>query len=434
MIVEDYCGISKRINEMVNTELQTNSRATSRIAHERDLVRELARQVAAIATSEENEVIVKRWSDVNALRKPDRAPVWCRPVGCWSELLPEDTIVCQDPWLRGLEYNYRQILLKNDIGDDSPLDPYFAVNAVFDLVPKNRWGVEIGRHNSAEDGGSWAYDPPLKSEADFDKLQMPTFTYNDAETQRRLEQTEELLGDILPVKLVCGPGYDSATLGTAAAELRGLTEMMMDTIVEPQLLHRLMAHIRDAQMRRLDAWENSSILTPNNCGPMLCSDPVGGEPKDEKYTLKNCWCAGNSQEFDQVSPEMWEEFCLQYQKPIFERFGYVCYGCCENLTHKIDGVLSIPNLRIFVVSAWTSMDVVLERVGPEYCIMWRQKASDVVFPNDNETIRRDLNDGANRLQGRPYQIVLRELQTLCGHMDRLHVWTELAKEAAAKYA
>jgi len=38
---------------------------------------------------------------------------------------------------------------------------------------------------------------------------------------------------------------------------------------------------------------------------------------DGSYSLANCWCAGNSQEFDQVSPAMWEEFCLQYQKPIF---------------------------------------------------------------------------------------------------------------------
>ncbi|HEY3416671.1 MAG TPA: hypothetical protein VGM23_07285, partial [Armatimonadota bacterium] len=64
---------------------------TLRITHaveERAYVRELARQVAEIAASPENARIKQRWCDVNALRKPDHSPVWCRPVAAWSELLP----------------------------------------------------------------------------------------------------------------------------------------------------------------------------------------------------------------------------------------------------------------------------------------------------------------------------------------------------------
>ena len=141
----------------------------------------------------------------------------------------------------------------------------------------------------------------------------------------------------------------------------------------------------------------------------------------------------NSQEFDQVSPAMWDEFLLAYQRPIMARYGLVGYGCCEGLTHKIDGVLSIPNLRIFVCSAWTDLDTAIDRCGTDYVIMWRQKASDVVFPDAVSAIRRDLEEGMRRLEGCHVQIVLRELQTLAGHPDRLHVWAECAKEAAAKY-
>ena len=65
--------------------------------------------------------------------------------------------------------------------------------------------------------------------------------------------------------------------------------------------------------------------------------------------------------------------------------------------------------------------------------MWRQKASDVVFPDDEADLKRALDDGARRLRGIYYQIVLRELQTLAGHPDRLHVWTRLAIEAAMKF-
>jgi len=396
-------------------------------------VRELAREVAALAAAPENEAIKQRWRDVNALRKPDRAPVWCRPVGAWPELLPDDALRCQDHWLRGIERGFQRILIKHDIGDDTPIEPDFAVGASFDVDPPNIWGVDIKRHASGVAGGAWAYDPPLKSPDDFAKLRLPCYTYNDDKTQRALSQAHELLGDILPVRLVCNPPI-GATLCNPATYLRGLTEIMMDMATQPELVHRLMAHVRDSVLGAMRQVEATGLLTPNNTGPMTCSNPIGEPGPAGKITLKNLWLMANSQEFDQVSPTMWDEFLLAYQKPIYALFGHTGYGCCESLTTKIDRVLSIPNLRIFVCSAWTDLSKVIDRVGTDYVIMWRQKASAVVFPNDDATIQHDLDEGARQLQGCRYQVVLRELQTLAGHMNRLHVWTRLGKEAAAKYA
>jgi hypothetical protein len=80
------------------------------------------------------------------------------------------------------------------------------------------------------------------------------------------------------------------------------------------------------------------------------------------------------------------------------------------------------------------LETVQEAVGQDYVIMWRQKASNVVFPDDVATIRRDLEEGCRQLQGYHYQIVLRELQTLSGHPDRLHEWTRAAIEMSHNYA
>jgi hypothetical protein len=398
---------------------------------ERDLVRDLAREVSDWAASDQMALVHARWCDVNALRKPDRAPVWCRPVGAWNELLPEEALQCSDPWLRGCEREFRRLLIKKDIGDDTPVESWYGVRAVFRTEPANTWGLETGQHSLKGDGGAWAYDPPLKDIADFEKLVMPAFVPDADASARNLERAEELLAGIMPVRLTSAAPLN-AILGNPAAELRGLEQMMMDMALAPELMHRLMAHVRDATLASMDAAEAGGQALANNVGPMTKSDALGeGEGSS---SLINCWCMANSQEFDQVSPAMWEEFCLEYQQPIFERYGLVGYGCCENLTHKIDGVLSIPNLRLFVCSAWSDLDAVLEKVSPKYCIMWRQKASDVVFPDDEETIRADLETGAGKLAGRPYQIVLRELQTLAGHPDRLHVWTRHAIAAASRHA
>ncbi|MBN1877060.1 MAG: hypothetical protein JXA33_22750 [Anaerolineae bacterium] len=400
----------------------------------RAYIRELALQVAEIAASKENAAIQQRWRDVNALRKPDRAPVWCRPVGAWDEILPGTDLKCADSWLRGLEIHFRRILIKHDIGDDSPVMPWFPVPAVFDKTPPNVWGVDIAHHDSGVAGGAWAYDPPLKSEADFDKLRLPTFTYNPAKTQAHLERVHDIVGDILPVKLVCDAPL-TATLGIIAADLRGLTPMMLDMAANPAWMHRLMGYLRDAVLGVMAQVAATGLLTPNNDGPMICSDPLNETcAAGSAIGYRQMWVMANSQEFDPVSPRMWREFCLEYQRPIIEQFGLSAYGCCENLTRKIEGVLSLSNLRIFVCSAWTNLEKVQEAVGQNYVIMWRQKAGDVVFPDDIKTLRRDLERGARQLQGFYYQIVLRELQTLSGHPQRLHEWTRIAKEMAAKYS
>jgi hypothetical protein len=405
----------------------------AQLDRQRDYVRTLAARVAEIAASEGNARIQQRWRDVNALRRPDRAPVWCRPVGAWRELLPDDALTCTDPWLRSLETQFRQALIKHDIGDDTPVSPWFEVDAVFDVDPPNTWGVEVTHHDSGVEGGSWAYEPPLKTDADFDRLRLPSFRYNHVETQRALDRAHGLLGDLLPVRLVCGAPL-TATLSTPAADLRGLTPMLMDMAAEPARMHCLMAYLRDAVLGAMAQVKEVGLLTPNNTGPMTCSDPIGTPTGTGRVGYEHMWVMANSQEFDPVSPTMWRAFCLEYQRPIIEQFGLSGYGCCENLTHKIEGVLSLSNLRIFVCSAWTDLAAVQAAVGKDYVIMWRQKASDVVFAEDVETLRRDLERGARQLQGYHYQIVLRELQTLAGHPRRLHEWTHAAIDAAARYA
>ena len=181
--------------------------------------------------------------------------------------------------------------------------------------------------------------------------------------------------------------------------------------------------------------EATGLLTPGSHWPMLTSDPLGPAPADGKLTYANCWSLANSQEFDQVSPAMWKEFLLDYQMPILERFGLVGYGCCENLTKKIDGVLLDPepaHLRLQRLDEPRHGD----RAG-------RPQARDhVAAEGQRRRVPRRRGNAppptsttaCSKLQGHHVQIVLRELQTLAGHPDRLHVWTRLAIEAAERYA
>ncbi len=398
-------------------------------------VRELAAEVVNIAREPRMSAIKQRWRDVNGLRHPDHSPVWCNPVGLWKELIPDSKLCCRDPFLRKMELMFKKLLFKRQINDDTPVNDYFKLNMFFDVVPENTWGVDIVRESLVTEGSAWQYKPALQSPADFDRLRIPEYRFNQQKTAEAAAQAEEALSGIMPVRIVPFGGYFSiATICLPATELRGMEQMMMDMVLEPELVHRLMNVIFEGAMRFLDAIETAGRIVPNNDESMFQSDPLRSGTDRNVFSLKDCWIAGNSQELDQVSPAMFEEFLLDYQKKIFSRFGAVSYGCCENLTNKMEPVLAIPNLKIMVCSAWTDFDKLIARVGTKHCIMWRHKASDVVCPHDTAALKQYVNENAKKLQGAYYQIVLRELQTQMGHNNRLYEWVQISKEAAIKYS
>jgi hypothetical protein len=405
-------------------------------ADERSYVRELAALCVEIAREARMRPIIQRWRDVNSGRLPDRAPVWCRPAGCWAEMLPQDSLVCKDPFLREMEYYFRQQLLRRDIDDDHPVYEYFKVNAVIDENPDPPYGFAPQRHSLDDAGSAWGYESALETEDDFKRLTVPQYKFNKEKSAGIFEKHAALLDGIMETRLTAINGFFSiATICTQAADLRGMEQMMMDMMLQPELIHHLMQVISQGVMNYLDAIEASGLIFPNIDEPMFLSDPLRPPPADGKYTLKDCWCAGNSQEFDPVSPDMMQEFLVDYQNRIFERFGATCYGCCENLTNKIDQVLTVPNLRVFVSSAWSDLAKIVERTDPDkHCIMWRHSASDVTCLDTLDKVRKDTEDGAKILEGRRYQIVLRELQSLFGRENRIYEWAQMCKEITARHA
>ncbi len=399
---------------------------------ERKVVRDLARRVRDLALSEEYETRRRRWRDVNALRRPDRAPVWCRPAGAWKEILPEDKLKCADPYGRAIERALRRDLFKHEVGDDHVVEPWWGVNAAFDRDTEHTWGLPVQQLVERTDLGGWRYDPPVKRIEDYERIRIPTYRYNAAKTDEALSRAGDWIGDILPVRIVCGPPL-GATLGSYLDQLRGMAGMLEDLAFAPAVMHRVMAKLTEGVLRGLRAAEDSGVLSPNNYGGMTCSDPIGESP-DGRTRLCNLWVCANSQEFQEVSPAMWEEFLLNYQKPIFQQFGLVQYGCCEDLTQKIDRVLTIPNLRVFVSSYWTDLEKVVDACGARYAIMWRQLSAHVTVNADFDRVRRHLQEGMRKLKGCRYQVVMREIETLGGDPRCLHRWAQIAKEVAEQEA
>lgn len=397
------------------------------------LVRDLASRLMEFALSDECEQRRRRWRDVNELRRPDRAPVWCRVALARREILPEEALVCQHPATRDIERQCRYLLYKLTVGDDEIFPPWWPVRAVFRCTTEHVWGLPGRTSVGTTELGGFKYDHPIKDPADYERITVPDFEYDAQATERAAAQTAEILGEAMPVRVEGVPPLHPL-LQVYWEHLRGMGPMMEDLAFHPELCHRLMAKLTEGVLRAMRRAEEARVLTSNHHEPMICSDPVNGARDDEPVGLHQMWSGANSQEFDTVGPAMFEEFLLNYQKVVLSSFGRTWYGCCENLTTKIRQVLSIPNLRVFVCSFWTDLDKVIEEVGRDYCIMWRQSAAQVTLPDDLSEHRAHLERGLRALQGYYYQVVLREIETVKNDPDRLRQWARLAISMAEKYA
>lgn len=66
----------------------------------------------------------------------------------------------------------------------------------------------------------------------------------------------------------------------------------------------------------------------------------------------DCWAVAEAQELTQVSPEHHAEFALTYERKLLQPFPLNCYGCCEDLTQKLDHVVALPGMRRISISPW----------------------------------------------------------------------------------
>ena len=97
----------------------------------------------------------------------------------------------------------------------------------------------------------------------------------------------------------------------------------------------------DRSFRRLGrspaAINPQAALTLNNENVYIGSGGFGFTDElpqpgfDGRVRLKDLWGSASTQIFVDVSPAMHEEFALQYEARVLNRFGLVTYGCCEPL-------------------------------------------------------------------------------------------------------
>ncbi|MFW6367308.1 MAG: hypothetical protein ACOC0L_01435 [bacterium] len=394
-----------------------------------DILRPLVEQYLEICARPEQAERRRLWRKLHDLDS-ERPMVYVRAFA-WKEL-PENVCECRDSLFRQQEQFLRKSLLKSSFGDDMVFEPWLVMQAAHRA---RGWGVDIPRHTSDEARGSFKVDYPLKSLDDVDKLRTPRHDIDEEKSAENLERLQEAVGDLIPISLDRRPAWRvwSADISTDLFYLRGMENFMIDMLDNPEGLHRLAKFMSDGILKAHDEAEAAGDWSEPG-GELIQGMPYGGgvrEPAPNKQGVprKELWWFAAAQEFTAVSPQMHEEFLLRYQLPILEKFGAVAYGCCEDLSRKIDMLRAIPNLRRIAVSPFADVPACAEQIGTDYVISYRPSPADMVSYDWNpDRVRSILRRDLESCRGCHMDIVLKDVETVQGDSQRLRRWVETVRE------
>ena len=408
-------------------------------ARERRILRDLARQVAELAAMPAMAQRRELWRRHNRM-EPVRPVVYVDPQGSWGELVPEDGLACREATARQLERQLRQQLyLGEQLASDNVVEREWIVPRV---IRSSGWGLEPRRRRSPQERGAFGFEPVIGKPGDVSQLRFPEIAPDEEATRQRQQFFETLFGDLLEIRLK-GVGDLSYHLMNQYTALRGLQEVLMDMVEHPQSVHEAMAFLEEGHRRLLRQYEKLGLLALNNDNTPIYTSGYGYT--DELPGPGHCpgvvrpedmWGWAEAQEMAVVSPQMHAEFVFPYERRLLERFGLNGYGCCDDVTEKLDFVLTIPRLRRVSVSPWADVERCAARIGRTAIFMWKPQPAHLVGRFEaamiEDYLRRTVE--ATRACGCPLEIVLLDTHTCEHHPERFVEWTRIARRVVEDYS
>lgn len=405
---------------------------------DRKVLRDLASQVADVAADPVMAERRARWRRHNALDAGAGPMILVFPEGSWRELLPRDGMLCDTEETRAMEWTLRSRLYHHaHLHDDTVIEAEWIVTAA---VTDSGWGLSPKQVASTAEHGAWGFDPVIRVEADLDGLRTPEVMHDEAETQRRFDLARDLFEGLLDVRLKGVPRISFHLMATYS-KLRGLEQVFLDMVENPAMLHRAIAFLAEGERRRLDQYEALNLLSLNNDSTYHSSGgngyiddlPAPGfDP--QRVRLADMWGSAEAQELDRVSPAMHEEFSLQYERPLLAPFGLTGYGCCDDLTRKLDYVRQLPNMRRISIAPWADVTAAAEGLGGDYIFSWKPQPTWLVGDFDEEGLRRYLRQTLDVAQGCVLEMILKDTHTCEGRPERFDRWTRIARQVVEEAA
>ena len=400
---------------------------------DKEIVRQLAKQYMELANSDEQRNMNQRMKDTNDL-KLVRPPVILEEIPWYQmDLDGELTCQCENQGARNVETFFRRALFRRKhFRADTMFEPFFRVTMAYD---SSGIGIKRQEETLATESGnqivSHSFEDVLEEEDSVELIKIPTFTPRPDKDEKAMNFYTDLLGDAIPVELR-GVGTRYHNAWDDIVFFRGMEPVLYDLFDRPEHLHAIRQRFLDIFIAESDFIESHMKVDPSY--PSLHCTPsyVSGLAEDG---LKAAWLRTNAQPFSDVSPDMHEEFDVDYTRKVADRFAYTYYGCCEPLDRKLDVITKIPNLRKIGVSPWAKEEVMAEYMGGKYVYSRKPNPANVAIKTDPEVIRKETETTVKLCQkyGCPAEFVLKDISTVSHRPENLIVWAQTVSQVLDQY-
>jgi hypothetical protein len=401
-------------------------------AVERQTLRRLAGRWMELASLPVMAERKRQWTALKDLR-PERPMVLFEVWTLGNHFVHEDELQCTDPDLRNIELNMRRYIRQvEEIGDDLVLEPCLRL---FWEVESTGYGVEIVDIHGEDTYGDnigYAFNHPIRTPEEVNLLRPRTWRVDRQATLQKYAQLSEAFGDLLPVE-IGGMGDFWIALTADLYKLVGNENLLLWTYDEPQLLHKIMAYLRDDRFAYYRWLESEGLLGSNNpefvgSGSPGYTTALPQPGYNGQARLKDIWGWMESQETSMVSPHMFAEFFLPYMAEVASLFGLIYYGCCEPVHDRWDLIrAAIPNIRAVSISPWCDLRLMGEKLGREFVFSCKPKpwliSSD---PPDWEGLEKDLDATLSATRDGCLEIIYRDVYRISdrGYPRR---WVDLVR-------
>jgi hypothetical protein len=354
-------------------------------------------------------------------------------------LITEKDLICSGEQARTIEKQLRmRIYYHQHFQDDTVIEKEWVVHKV---IHNTGWGLKPKRIPSPEKRGAWIFDPVILNPDDMGKLHFPVISYDEKKTHRRFKQLQDLFGDILDLRLK-GISHISYHLMQQYTYLRGLEQTMMDMVLNPGWLHDAMSFLKDGHQFILKQYIDQDLLSLNNDATYHSSGgngytntlPARGFTPHHVRPI-DMWASAEAQELAGVSPGMHAEFSLNYEKQLLEPFGLNGYGCCEDLSDKLDDILTIPRIRRISISPFADVVKCAEKLRDRVIYSWKPNPAHLVGSFDEERIKQYIWNTIQVTQNNEciLEIILKDTHTCEHHPERFDRWLQIAREVREEF-
>jgi hypothetical protein len=426
---------------------------------ERDYLRELAKQQAAIAALPIMEQRKQMWYALNDAHPGARPPVVIETWTFDRDFMPSHIFRCQTQSGREIEAQLLRNIRNHELIDDDKVTPdtfdigwfieedEFGVPTAHEVFPDAE-GVEIG----------FRFKHPIRHlEKDFYRLQAGKWTVDREKTFAWQEFLNDLLGEYLPVEIRTGC-HVTTMLTHRVVELMGMEAFFTAMYDQPEAVHALMTYLQDNALSRMHWLESEGLLRYNHRNqdsfgssynfttrlPRPRVSQVEDEPsipgtlnlEDDKPRLSDTWGCSNSQETVGISPRMFREFCFPYFRSVCEPMGLLYYGCCEPAHPFWNEISQLPHLKKVSISRWCDQrfmgealrgtEIVFSRKpDPNYLSVAERLEEEAWAAHIRETLDATRKDVF-------VEFIIRDVYTLHGNLENARKAVEVARREIDK--